>query len=211
MDIPTLIRIAARIAVPEEAPAGSPFGRWAWAKFREGIPEEEDNPLETFIYQSIQGHFADKRIGIPYQVTEFLVKLMESGLYKPVLHPPPYSTLYRGMKFRSKQDLADFLGVAKEEISKDGAINFEERRTFKPTNGNSTSWTYRKYITEDFSTVGSRGWAATLMADVEENANHFLAGPGGLYDVEGLSNYHLEKETVGLEPILVRRVEWNKI
>lgn len=110
-----------------------------------------------------------------------------------------------------KDKLAEFLGVPVEQLQDEGAIVPEGMLLVATNNGNSTSWSAKKKITRDFSERGERRWDVTLIADVENNPHKFLAGPGSLYDVVGLSMFHLKKETVGLEPILIRRIEWEKL
>lgn len=196
-----------------EAPKDSPFGEWAWAKYREGVPEEPDTKLEKQIYQDIKKHFASSRTGLPKFTVRLLIKFLEKEWYKPVLHAPPYKTLYRGLKVSCKQDVIDLLKLKPEDFKENGSINFDSFN-IKLNNGHSTSWTFKKKITQDFSTdygKAKKGYSIVLIAKVDDNENRFLAGPGGLYDVEGLSKWHLEKETVGLEPIKITRAEWKKI
>jgi len=207
-------------AVGPEAPPEAPFGLWAWASHRKGMPnepdgDEPDTDLEREVYGHIRKHFASDRTGLPKDTVELLVSCVEQGWYKSVLHPPPHDTLYRGLKIGKAEILAKLIG---EEISPEGAIDFDEPRPIflvdaegEPDNGYSSSWTAHKKITRDFSEAGKRGWAVTLFANTADNPNRFLAGPGGLYNVDGLSRWHLEKETVGLEPILIRRIEWKPL
>jgi hypothetical protein len=152
-------------------------------------------------------HFSNKRKGLPKQIAELLSKLVEKEKYKKILHAPPLKTVYRGLKLNSKEKLEKFIGA--KNIEDSGSIYFND--SVKLTNGYSTSWSRSKKITKDFSEKGKSGYAVTLIADLKDNENRFLAGPGGLYDVEGLSMYHLEKETVGLEPIIIRKIEWEKL
>jgi hypothetical protein len=192
-----------------EAPIWAPFGQWAWAGRREGVPEEPDTEVETQVFEDLKRHFTSTRTGLPATTAALLSTFLSLGWYRPVLHPPPYATLYRGLKLTSKAGLIALIGYEPEE--EDGATDFADGTLAKSENGNSSSWTFRKAITEDFSAAGKRGYSVTLVADVADNQNRFLAGPGGLYDVEGMSRWHLEKETVGLDPIVVRRIEWSRL
>ena len=194
-----------------EAPKNAPLGEWAWAKYREGVPEEADTELEKKLYQDLKKHFASKRIGLPKLTVKILISLMKKGWYRSVLHPPPHKTLYRGLKL-NKKELSKLLDISENELKDEGSLVFNN--SIKPSNGFSTSWTFKKKITEDFSKnygKAKQGFSVILIADVKENPDHFIAGPGGLYDVKGLSRWHLEKETVGLEPIVIKRIEWQKI
>lgn len=197
-----------------EAPKSAPLGEWAWPSCREGIPDEKDTSIERRIYQEIKKHFSSNRVGLSKFVVRSLKKILEKGWYKEILHPPPYKTLYRGMKINNIKDLSKLIKVKEEEIKDKGSVDFQDKINIKLTNGHSTSWTFQKKITKDFATdygKAKQGFAVILLADVDDNPNSFLAGPNGLYDVEGLSRWHLEKETIGLEPIFIKRIEWYKL
>lgn len=209
-DISRISKSMMSIKLPE-APKWAPFGEWAWAKYREGVPEEPDNDLETEVYRDIKSHFASNHVGLPITTANLLFSFMALGWYKPVLHPPPYERLYRGIKLRGKEALSAFTGIDSRELSEAGSMSLDILKSIDVTNGYSTSWTSKKQISRDFSEKGERGYAVTLIAKVSDNEFKFLAGPGGLYDVEGLSSWHLEKETVGLEPINVSRIEWERL
>lgn len=195
-----------------EAPKTAPFGEYAWAKYREGCPEEPDTEIEKEVYRDLKKHFASKRIGLPKNTVKLLMSLLKVGYYKDVLHPPPTKTLYRGLKITNLEALTLLLGQPKEEIADSGKMDLN--KSIENDNGFSTSWTAKKKITSDFSGnygKAKKGYLITLVADVADNEHRFLAGPGGLYDVDGLSYWHLEKETVGLEPIIIKRIEWEKL
>ena len=196
-----------------EAPKWAPFGEWAWAKYREGIPEETDNDLETQIYKEIKKHFAStNRQGLPQITASLLSLLMKLGWYKDILHPPPAKKLYRGLKLKNKQQLSELVGIPVKELEDSGTIKLDKLIPYD--NGFSSSWTAKKQITKDFTTnygKAKRGCGVVLIANVDDNPYKFVAGPGGLYDVEGLSKWHLEKETIGLEPIIISSVEWEII
>lgn len=212
-DILLTMSIFAKLAVSKEAPLWAPFGEYAWSKYREGMPEETDNELENTVYQQIKKHFAStNREGLPQMTASLLSLLMKIGWYKDVLHPPPVKKLYRGLKIRSKQQLSDLIDMPTKEIEDSGSIKFNKPVPYN--NGFSSSWTFQKKITKDFSTnygKAKSGFATILIANVEDNPYKFIAGPGGLYDVDGLSRWHLEKETIGLEPIIIDSIEWEII
>jgi hypothetical protein len=192
-----------------EAPKSAPFGEYAWASHRHGLPEEPDTELEKQTYKDIRNHFASKHVGLPKLTVRLLVKILAKEWYQEVLHPPKHETLYRGLKL-SRKELADLLD--QEDFEDSGSIKWG--KPVKVYNGHSTSWTYKKTISKDFSGdygKAKNGFAVTLIAKVKSNPNRFLAGPGGLYDVDGLSRWHLEKETVGLEPIEIEKIEWEKL
>lgn len=194
-----------------EAPPDAPMGSWAWPDRRENCPvDEEPTALEVELYVALKQHFSSQHVGLSEQHVDILRSFLVQGLYTSVLHAPPVKTLYRGLYVRSKEDLAALLGVSTESIEEKGAV--ELQMAIPPKNGFSTSWSAKKFRTEEFSGGDrSRGYAVTLLADVEANPHSWLAGPGGLYDVDGLSRWHLERETIGLEPIVVRKAEYTKL
>ncbi len=194
-----------------EAPAWAPFGQYAWASRREGLPEEPDTEVEKEVFEDLRAHFASSRTGLPASTASLLTTFVLLGWYAPVLHPPPQEVLYRGIKLRGREHVINLLGGDVEELPDTGRKEFPEGIVVPSVNGHSTSWTARKHITKDFSEKGKAGWSVTLVASVGANAGKFLAGPGGLYNVQGMSRWHLEKETVGLEPIRILRVEWSKL
>lgn len=205
-------KVASKLA--PEAPKSAPFGRYAWSKYREGIPEEEETDVEKFIYKELQNHFGDynnKRKGISAATAYLLQLILAKGWYKKIIHEPPAKTLYRGLTLNRKQ-LAKYLDIEPDQLDIINKLDFENRTSIPVIKGYSTSWTFKKQITKDFSNKkDSNSYAVTLIAETKDNPNKFIAGPGGLYDVEGISSFHLEKETVGLEPIKIKKVEWIKL
>jgi hypothetical protein len=202
-----------KLATAKEAPSWAPFGEYAWAPYREGAPDEKDNALEEEIYKQIKKHFAStKREGLPQITATLLSLLMKIGWYKNILHPPPVKKLYRGLKISNKKQLSELIDLPMDDIKESGSIKFD--KTIPYDNGFSSSWTAKKKISEDFSGnygKAKRGYVVTLIANVADNPYKFIAGPGGLYDVEGLSKWHLEKETIGLEPITIATIEWKEL
>lgn len=215
--IPKILKIDARIKLfnklsflnEEELP----FGKYLWSTHRPNVPSEKETVLEKKLYDDLKKHFSSKHIGIPKLTNKILQICLKNNWYQDVLHPPPYKFVYRGLKLSSKDKLSELLNIESSEINDSGIIKDYNNAVIN-NNGFSTSWSKSKKITSDFSTnygKGKRGFAVTLIAEVNENKNKFIAGPGGLYDVEGLSRWHLEKETVGLEPIIIKKIEWKKL
>lgn len=194
-----------------EAPASAPFERWAWPTRREGVDATEpENDAEERVFKSLRQHFRTDHVGLPREDADLLHDVLrERTWYSAVLHPPPNARLYRGIRLASREDVAEFVGVDEDEIGDVGSSDVH--RSVTVDDGFSTSWSAKKKIArDDFAKRGKRGWAVTLTIDVKKNKRRLLAGPGGLYDVRGMSRYHLEKETVALEPVIVRRIEWQK-
>jgi len=199
-------------AKASEAPENAPFGKYLWPKHREGFKKielDEETEIEKEVYSQLKTHFSDDRKGVSALASELLSACMALGWYKRILHPPPYKILYRGLHFKNIKNIEKLVG--EDDLDDSGIIKLKDPITIQPDNGFSTSWTYKKAVSRDFSEAKKTGFAVTLYANAADNKNRFLAGPGGLYDVEGLSKYHLEKETVGLEPIKIAKIEWKKI
>lgn len=190
-----------------EAPDDAPFGKWAWPQHREGCPFEPPTDLETKVYKELCAHFRSSNGRLSFETAELLMELMKKGFYKRVLHPPPVESLYQGVKL--SDGFRDFLSLDPVTIAPEGAANIN--RTLPVRNGYSSSWSAVKKATREFSDKGTSGFAVTLIADVAANPFRFMAGPGGLYDVDGMARWTKERETVGLEPIVVRRVEWKRL
>jgi len=193
-----------------EAPYDGPFGGWAWPEKR-AMPREPHTAQEDAIYKSLRTHFSSNHVGLPEEHVSILVECLEKGWHHTVLKRPKESTLYRGLVLRSKADVATFLGISEEEVKNGKSVMLG--RPLEVKNGYSTSWTPNRKMADEFAWPEGRkrGYAVTLIADVESQPTRFLSGPDGLYDVEGLSRWHLEKESVGLEPIEVFSAEWEEI
>lgn len=194
-----------------DAPKSAPFGEWIWPSKREGIEaEEKENVLEKQLWKAFRKHFQHKPGGLNKKERDLVQKILKSGHYSEVFHAPPQEKLYRGLKFKTKNELAKFLNIDENKLKDEGQIE-DFNDSFQIKDKYSSSWSSQKKITKEFSHAGKYGYAVTLIANTGDNPYKFVAGPGGLYDVEGLTYYHLEKETVGLEPIIVNKIEWEKI
>lgn len=199
-----------------EAPASAPFGEYAWIKYREGFKDLDDRSeteLEKKVYTEIRSHFASSHKGLSQSTVKLLQKILRNEWYSEVIHEPKQDTMYRGVVINDANSLAKILKLKEEEIGESGSID-ASKLSIRTKNGFSSSWTNRKIISTDFSTYygkRKRGYAVTLIAKIKDNPLKFIAGPGGLYDVKGLSRWHLEKESIGLEPIKLYRIEWKKL
>lgn len=200
---------AARTAAAE-APPDAPFGQWAWASHRANVPDEPDTDIETAIYNQLKRHFrSTNRFGLPQSSADMLADFMANGWYKPVLHAPDVPKVYRGIKIASLEELAVILGIESSAIADSGSVAFG--RAMDPVLGFSTSWTDQQKISGEYSVKGKSGYALTLVADVANNPNRLIACVGGLYNVDGLSRWHLEREVVGLEPITIETIQWVRL
>jgi hypothetical protein len=202
-----------------EAPASAPLGRWAFASSRQCVPTEPDNVNEKFLKRELRKHFLsreqdrnhpERHHGISKEAADLIYRIRLNGWYEPVFHAPPVPVLFRGLHLKTREELAKILGTPAAEIQSKGS----KAGHFKapPEKGWSTSWSPKKAVAWEFARTGQRrGWAVVLTASVPLNRLRFQAGPGGLYDVDGISYFHRERETLGLEPIQVRRVEWSAL
>lgn len=195
--------------IKPEAPKNAPFGEFAWSKHRKNIPNKEYTKLEKLVYKDIRNHFSSKHIGLPKFTVRLLNKILSNKWYNKIIHEPKHKLLYRGLKLNHNQ-LSNLINL--KTFEENGEVDFNQ--SIKVDNGHSSSWTYKKDISRDFSTnygKAKSGFSVTLIANVSDNENRFIAGPGGLYNVDGLSRWHLEKETIGLEPIIINKIQWKKI
>lgn len=194
-----------------EAPESALMGQWAWPTKREGFPKGmQETPTSKRLYEALRKHFETTQKRMSLDEVNTLREFLLLGYYEPVLHSPPQKRLYRGLHLTEVEAVAFFrdLGITIDENNMSEQSQ-EINRHVPALNGFSSSWTAVKKITDDFA-IGDHksGYAITLIADVKDNPYRFLAGPGGLYNVQGLSMFHLERETVGLEPIVIKRIEW---
>lgn len=192
-----------------EAPKNAPFGEYAWSQHRKNIPHKKYTKLEKQTYNDIKNHFASNHIGLPKFTSRLLSKILENKWYNSIIHEPKHKLLYRGLKLSRKQ-LSNLIGL--DDFESNGSINFNKH--IDTVNGHSSSWTYKKNTSKDFSKnygKAKSGFSVTLVAKLDENKNKFIAGPGGLYNVTGLSRWHLEKESIGLEPIIIDKIQWEEI
>jgi hypothetical protein len=189
-----------------EAPKYAPLGRWAWSSSREGIPKEPDNANERFLKRELAGHFLTKHRSISKPAADMILRIRRNGWYEPVFHEPPDRVLFRGLRLKDAAALAKLLKLPEAEVSARGSLRGKFIVAIKGEH--STAWSAKKRVAFEFAREEKKGWAVVLTAEVKPNRLRFQTGPGGLYDVEGVSYYHLERETMGIEPITVSRIEW---
>jgi hypothetical protein len=190
-----------------------PFGNNLWSNHhKDNYKSKKYSFLEQMIYDDLKNHFSSKHIGLPMLSARILKLCLKNNWYNDILHPPPSKFVYRGLKINYKEKLSNLLKLDQSLIKDKGSVIVDA--PVKNDNGFSTSWTTVKKITSDFYTdynKAKRGFGVILIANVEENKNNLLSGPGGLYNIDGLSRWHLEKETVGIEPVIVHKIEWDKL
>jgi hypothetical protein len=206
-----------------EAPAGAPLGRWAFSSSRQCVPHEVDNFNERFLKRELRRHFLSREAdrthperhrGISKQAADMILRFRRNRWYEPVFHAPPQHFLFRGLHLEKKEELAKILREQADKIPDQGSKEGTFTAPPPTEKGYSTSWAPLKYVAFDFAReygASRSGWAVVLTAEVVPNRLRFQAGPGGLYDVDGISYFHKERETLGIEPISVFRVEWKPL
>lgn len=207
------LRRLIREEIEGEAPEDSPLGRFAFPKYRRGLPPEPDTPLEVKLFNALEDHVV-RNSKLNAKEAMWIEDLLAKGLYPSVFSPPDSSEVFRGMKV-SRQWLAKFLGVAgAAQVPKSGEREVDT--VFKPKNGGGSSWTMDDAISNRFSTKRSvlktpGSVSVTLCAKVADNPNKFVTGPGHLYQLDYIAGFSDEAEVIGLGDINVYKIVWKPL
>jgi len=203
----SLVKMSAALSkfddVEEEAPEGSPLGKFAFPLRRRGKPPEPDTPEEKRLFNALVAHFADN-IKLNAKTAMGIKDLLSQGLYPEVFSPPEQEEVFRGMSV-SKAWLSKTLGMAAKDIPAKGSEEVET--TYEPRNGGGSSWTVNKAITSKYFRDPSRV-GVVLHARVADNPGSFVMGPDHLYRLDFIAGFAYEKEVVGLGDIKVYKISW---
>lgn len=197
---------AERLEKSAEAPAKAPLGRIAFPGDRKGKPMEVDTDVEKRLYNALMLHYVDNE-EVTNEDAALMRKFLSKEWYSEIFHEPTAKVVYRG--FSVSKNWKWLLRVLKvDKLPKDkGSI--EKNFTYTPSRTATSSWSTSKKVARDFAEGGDRGMSVIFHASVADNPGRFVAGPGGLYKVQGFEQYDSEKEAIGLGPIKVFKVEWN--
>ena len=200
------------VIAADEAPAGAPLGRIAFASQRPDMPYEPDTKKEEELLAAIEKHFFSST-PINTNFTELLRQLLDKGWYSPVINEPPSgTTLMRGMGVTRKW-LQKATGLSSEEIIELGTDekgSLECEFNFTPKLGTS-SWTSDYETAEMFAQFArEKGWIAIIYANVDSNPKKFISGPKGLYKLNRIkaSPVSQEDESLGVGMIKCCKIEW---
>jgi len=203
----SLVKMSAALSkfddVEEEAPEGSPLGKFAFPLRRRGKPPEPDTPEEKRLFNALVAHFADN-IKLNAKTAMSIKDLLSQGLYPEVFSSPDQEEVFRGMSV-SKAWLSKALGMAAKDIPAKGSE--EVGMTYKSRNGGGSSWTVNKAITSKYFRDPSRV-GVVLHARVADNPDSFVMGPDHLYRLDFIAGFAYEKEVVGLGDIKVYKISW---
>jgi len=156
------------------APPDAPFGRYAWASQRQGVPSERDNSLEKRIARLIKRHVEDN---IPLRAENFklMMDLVNQGLYSDILmKPEPDALLYRGMHV--SEAFIETLGLDPETVEDgDHSLGVVVNPAPPRRGAYVSSWTRNRDIADNFkSTGGNSGFSVVLIARAGDNPDSFL-------------------------------------
>lgn len=203
----SLVKMSAALSkfddVEEEAPEGSPLGKFAFPLRRRGVPPEPDTPEEKRLFNALVAHFVDN-IKLNAKAAMGIKDLLSQGLYPEVFSPPDQEEVFRGMSV-SKAWLSKTLGMAAKDIPAKGSKEVET--TYTPRNGGGSSWTVNKAITSKYFRDPSRV-GVVLHARTADNPGSFVMGPDHLYRLDFIAGFAYEKEVVGLGDIKIYKISW---
>lgn len=194
-----------------EASQEKPLDDVAFADHRDSVPAEPDNALEKELYRSLKDFLSTRNLPIPAKHVAVLKKILDSGSYTDVFHPPaPGSKIYRGMVVDRSYLLKALKKKFDDVLEKTGEL--EEGFTFTPyATRKASSWTLEPEVSKEFSWKVADGeeYGLELESVVGDGRNnHLIACPGGLYDVNGLGYIKSEEEVIVLGAIKVQKLKW---
>lgn len=197
----------------QEATEKDIFGKWFNPEFREDVPPEADEELNTkaeddAVY-AIQKHL-DGNPGLEKWGPKLLA-LLKQGKYVPFLAPPQISHVYRIMTMNTT-NLEKLLGrkLSKEESDPNKSQHGYRQNggTYKPRKL-ASSWTTDPDAFGDIVDSASMipdQWTVILKAPVK--GNNFLFNPDTLYAGVAKTNVEHERETVGIGPIKLDNITY---
>lgn len=226
-------------AAPESSPLGK--WAWPQQRVKgRGLPFEKSTPLEKDLFDGLEDHFGHSGKVSDEEAVQ-LQKLLKKGTYSDVIKPPPEGKiLMRGMTVPVKWLVSALGYAAVSELPAWGSINKSMTFTPRK-GGASTSWTDKRSIANEFSNVSldllsdlkklspknpsfkdkvedilsyaGRGeeCGIVMYAAVDRNPGRFLSGPDGLYKVSFSQDFDDERESVGLGPIKVQRLDFVRL
>jgi len=197
----------------QEASKKDIFGQWFNPEFREDVPEEANEELNTkaedeAIY-AIEKHL-DGNPGLEKWGPK-LLDLLKQGKYVPFLAPPQISHAYRIMTVDTT-NLEKLLGrkLSKAESDPKKAQHGYKQNggTYKPRK-TASSWTIDSSAFQDIVDSASMvpdQWTVILKAPIK--GNNFLFNPETLYAAVNKSSVEHERETVGIGPIKLDNITY---
>lgn len=204
-------------STPTENEGGQPeWGKFLFAPQRRGqVPNEPNEEEENIAYLEIEDHIHNNQ-AISSKTIANLKKALESGSYEKILHEPKVQKVYRGIKI-THEGLEKLL--QQENIPDKGAAILDKMVSGRGDIEGASSWTVEFEIAKEFASKGNlshfsnpdkKYYSLIFVANVRENPNKFITGPGGFYKVRNLNEFEeTEKEVIALGPIVVHKVYWD--
>lgn len=189
-----------------------PLGKLAFpgSRLNKKLPIEPNTRTENELFNDLVAHFEGEEL-LSKEKSDLVRKFLQNGNYHDVFKEPDSETVYRGMSVKSDWLVKALKLKSASELGANGSL--AKSFTFTPNRGGS-SWTSDKKIARDFghNNAGSDfgTYVVILHAEVDKNPNRFITGPGGLYNVDGFDAHTHEKESIGLGPIKVSKITWEK-
>lgn len=198
-----------------EADPPSHLGRFAFAPQREeqGIPPEENLPVEDRILHDLQQYIKTSGRDPSPEAVDALLRILESGEYPDVfLRPDRDDALYRGMRLGEEAmgRLAAAMGMDIDDLEEGG--EYPVSFAFKPLPGRvATSWSLSRESAEEFTDAPAgrkspeREFGVLLGAWAGDNPGRLL-DLDVLYGVTGMRAYRPEREVMAFGDVKVSGV-----
>lgn len=217
-----------------EAPQDAPLGSYAFAPQRKGkVPYEENTVAEEEIYSKLIDYIINNR-KMPDNVIAQIKSFQEMGLYSSIFKAPAGKYIYRGLAL-SKDDLKRY-GInpdagrteqlrrkrkntkgldespgRPDDSTFDDVLYKDVKMTYTPLYGSTSGWSTDIDAAREFSGgTPKRIYSCLIVADLTDNPNTFISGPGGFYDIDATTSYQHELESIALGPVKVFRLYWQK-
>ena len=196
-----------------EADPPSHLGRFAFAPQREeqGIPPEENLPVEDRILHDLQQYIKTSGRDPSPEAVDALLRILESGEYPDVfLRPDRDDALYRGMSLGEEAmgRLAAAMGMDIDDLEEGG--EYPVSFAFKPLPGRvATSWSLSRESAEEFTDNTDYSsdlvYGVLLGARAGDNPGRLL-DLDVLYGVTGMRAYRPEREVMAFGDVKVSGV-----
>lgn len=195
------------------ATAKAPLGKLAFpgVRLNKKLPIEPNTTAENELYIDLIRHFEGEKV-LSKEKSDLIRKFLQKEYYHDVFKEPSSKTLYRGMGVTAAW-LVKLLKLKNtNELGTSGSL--EKSFTFTPNSGGS-SWTSDKRTARSFgfdNVIGNTAdkYIVVMYATVDKNPNRFIVGPDGLYNIDRFNSHVNEKESIGLGPIKVSKITWEK-
>lgn len=174
------------------------------------MPYEKDTDEEKALSAALYRHF-ENNVPIDVKFADLLEYLLEQGWYDAIItEPSPGTIVMRGMNASTKW-LKSITGLSDRDITDPMIDSWEGEFDFTPKRQGSSSWTDDIKTATSFARWGSAEAPLTIIiyADSDDNQKKFISCENGLYKLDKISKFSIEKEIIGLGTIKCFKVEWH--